>query len=113
MFIFQSHHDRMLTSTSYQGYIVSQFPYEASPPAVIGWTETATDLGFVAPSAYATGNISCHKDATNAKATATVKAGGTVVMEWNTWPGSHHGPVIDYVSSSPSTLPAILLPVHR
>jgi cellulase len=55
-------------------------------------------LGFVAPDAYASGDIICHRGATNAKASATVKAGGTVVMEWNTWPESHHGPVIDYVS---------------
>jgi cellulase len=56
-------------------------------------------LGFVAPDAYAGGDIICHKSATNAKATATVAAGATVVMEWNTWPSSHHGPVIDYLAS--------------
>jgi cellulase len=84
---------------SYTGYLVTQYPYETDPPAVIGWTETATDLGYVAPDAYGGGDIICHRGATNAQASATVKAGGTVVMEWNTWPESHHGPVIDYVSS--------------
>jgi cellulase len=70
-----------------------------TPPASIGWTESATDLGYVAPDAYAGGDIICHKSATNAQASATVAAGGTVVMEWNTWPESHHGPVIDYLAS--------------
>jgi cellulase len=88
----------LLTSYSYTGYLITQYPYETDPPASIGWSETATDLGFVAPDAYGGGDIICHRGATNAQASATVKAGGTVVMEWNTWPVSHHGPVIDYVS---------------
>jgi Auxiliary Activity family 9 (formerly GH61) len=52
----------------------------------------------VAPDAYAGPDIICHKSATNAQATATVSAGGTVTMEWNTWPSSHKGPVIDYLA---------------
>jgi lytic cellulose monooxygenase (C1-hydroxylating) len=85
-------------NTSFAGYIVTQYPYETNPPDSIGWTESATDLGFVSPDAYAGGDIICHKSATNAKATATVSAGGTVTMEWNTWPSSHKGPVIDYLA---------------
>lgn len=85
--------------TYYTGYLVNQYPYMTTPPDSIGWTESATDLGFVAPDAYAGGDIICHKSATNGKASATVAAGSTVVMEWNTWPESHHGPVIDYLAS--------------
>ncbi|KAG9235148.1 glycosyl hydrolase family 61-domain-containing protein, partial [Amylocarpus encephaloides] len=81
------------------GYLVNNFPYATSPPSVIGWAETATDLGFVAPSAFTTGDIICHKGGANAKKTATVAAGGTVRMDWNTWPESHHGPVIDYMAN--------------
>lgn len=83
----------------YTGYLVNEYPYKSNPPDSIGWTESATDLGFVAPDAYSSGDIICHKSATNAQATATVSAGGTVTMEWNTWPTSHHGPVIDYMAS--------------
>lgn len=79
--------------------MVNEYPYQSDPPASIGWTQDATDLGFVAPSDYASGDIICHKDATNAQSTATVAAGATVTMEWNTWPTSHHGPVIDYLAS--------------
>ncbi|KAH8659250.1 glycosyl hydrolase family 61-domain-containing protein [Tricladium varicosporioides] len=89
----------VVDGTYYTGYLVNQYPYMTTPPDSIGWTETATDLGFVAPDAFASGDIICHRGATNAKASATVKAGGTVVMEWNTWPESHHGPVIDYMAS--------------
>jgi len=85
--------------TYYTGYLVNEYPYETDPPASIGWTEDATDLGYVAPDAYSSGDIICHKSATNAQSTATVSAGATVTMEWNTWPSSHKGPVIDYMAS--------------
>lgn len=89
----------MIDPCSYTGYLVNEYPYETDPPDSIGWTESATDLGYVAPDAYGSGDIICHKSATNAQATATVSAGGTVTMEWTTWPSSHKGPVIDYMAS--------------
>lgn len=79
--------------------MVNEYPYETTPPDSIGWAESATDLGYVAPDAYASGDIICHKSATNAQATATVSAGGSVTMEWTSWPSSHKGPVIDYLAS--------------
>ncbi|TVY82297.1 Endoglucanase-4 [Lachnellula suecica] len=85
--------------TQYTGYLVNQYPYSSSPPESIGWAETATDLGFVAPSAFATGDIICHRGGVNAALSAPVAAGGTVEMEWNTWPESHKGPVIDYMAN--------------
>lgn len=55
----------------------------------IAWSEAASDNGFVAPSAYASADIICHKSATNgALNTASVAAGGTVTATWNTWPSS-------------------------
>ncbi|RDW76668.1 lytic polysaccharide monooxygenase auxiliary activity family 9 protein [Aspergillus mulundensis] len=85
--------------TYYGGYLVNQYPYSSDPPAVVGWTEDATDLGFVDGSSYTSGDIICHKDATNAQASATVAAGGTVELQWTDWPESHHGPVIDYIAN--------------
>lgn len=53
------------------------------------WSEAASDNGYVAPDAYATADIICHKDATNGLLNnATVAAGGTVTATWNTWPES-------------------------
>ncbi|KAL4790055.1 glycosyl hydrolase family 61-domain-containing protein [Aspergillus venezuelensis] len=85
--------------TYYGGYLVNNYPYNPSPPDVVGWSEDATDLGFVAPSAYADGDIICHKDASNAQISATVAAGGEVELQWTEWPESHKGPVIDYLAS--------------
>ncbi|KKY30427.1 putative glycosyl hydrolase family 61 [Diaporthe ampelina] len=65
----------------------------------IAWGTSASDNGFVAPDAYADADIICHRDATNgALNNATVAAGQTVTAIWNTWPDSHHGPVIDYLA---------------
>lgn len=83
----------------YTGYLVDSYPYQSSPPAVIGWTEKATDNGFVASDSLQTPDIICHRSATNAKLTAPVAAGKKVRLDWNTWPSSHHGPVIDYLAN--------------
>ncbi|KAF2488805.1 hypothetical protein BU16DRAFT_496463 [Lophium mytilinum] len=84
--------------TYYQGYDPS-FQYQSTPPAVVGWScPDCLDNGFVAPDAYGTSNITCHKGATPGQAHATVAAGGTVELQWTTWPESHHGPVLSYLA---------------
>ncbi|KAL4809388.1 glycosyl hydrolase family 61-domain-containing protein [Aspergillus unguis] len=85
--------------TYYGGYLVNSYPYSSDPPAVVGWTEDATDLGFVDGSSYSSGDIICHKNAENAQASATVSAGGEVELQWTEWPESHHGPVISYLAN--------------
>lgn len=85
--------------TSFTGYLVNSYPYMATAPESIGWSETSTDLGFVSPSKFATGDIICHNGAKNAALSAPVKAGGNVDLHWNTWPESHHGPVINYLAN--------------
>lgn len=78
----------------YQGYNAN-FQYMATPPVVVGWsTPEDQSNGPITPDAYATADIICHLGATNAGASATVAAGGTVDLQWTTWPESHHGPVI-------------------
>ncbi|KAH8698386.1 glycosyl hydrolase family 61-domain-containing protein [Talaromyces proteolyticus] len=83
----------------YSGYIVTQFPYESDPPAVIGWATTAKNLGFVDGSEYSGPDIICHENATPGALSAKVAAGGTVELQWTVWPDSHHGPVIDYLAN--------------
>ncbi|KAH8172403.1 glycosyl hydrolase family 61 domain-containing protein [Sarocladium implicatum] len=85
--------------TSYAGYNVFSAPYQANPPTVVGWANTATDSGFVSPDKYNTPDIICHLDATNAKGHARVAAGDSVWLQWNTWPESHKGPVLDYLAA--------------
>ena len=79
------------------GYSPS-FQYQAVAPVVVGWSiPEDQDNGFVAPSAFADPDIICHKGATNAQTSATVSAGGTVELQWTTWPESHKGPMIGKV----------------
>ena len=79
---------------SYEGYHAN-FQYLQTQPVVVGWP-IPEDLsnGFIAPDAYTNPDIICHLNATNAQTSATVKAGGTVELQWTAWPSSHHGPVI-------------------
>ncbi|KAK2781352.1 hypothetical protein FQN53_000630 [Emmonsiellopsis sp. PD_33] len=81
------------------GYLVDKYPYTGSPPAVAGWSTTATDNGFVDASGYSTGDIICHKNAKPGAAAAEIAAGGTIELHWTEWPESHHGPVLDYLAN--------------
>ncbi|KAM6532783.1 glycoside hydrolase 61 [Fusarium falciforme] len=89
----------VINGAEYAGYDVFTLPYSSNPPVVVGWSTTATDNGFVAPDAFGTADIICHKDAKNAKGHAKVAAGDSIFLQWDTWPESHKGPVIDYLAS--------------
>lgn len=89
----------VVDGTYYGGYLITQYPYESTPPATIGWSDTATDLGFVDGSSYSSGDIICHKSAKPGAISAPVKAGGSVELQWSEWPSSHHGPVITYMAN--------------
>lgn len=56
------------------------------------------DNGFVEPNSFGTSDIACHKSATAGSTEIPVTAGSTVKVTWNTWPDTHHGPVIDYLA---------------
>lgn len=89
----------VVDGTYYGGYLVTEYPYESSPPEVIAWSETETDLGYIDGSEYANSNIICHKEAKPGALEAPVKAGGSVELQWTEWPSSHHGPVITYMAN--------------
>lgn len=72
--------------------------YQSEKPQQAGWFAYNQDNGFVAPSEYRDNNITCHKGATPGTTYIPVKAGSTIDLAWNTWPDSHHGPVIDYLA---------------
>ncbi|ESZ91697.1 hypothetical protein SBOR_7916 [Sclerotinia borealis F-4128] len=83
----------------YDGYSPS-FQYEKVAPIVAGWSDPLDqNNGFIAPDAYATSNIICHLNATNAQGYVNVTAGSEVNLQWTAWPSSHHGPVIDYLAA--------------
>lgn len=83
----------------YQGYDPTTFPYQQTPPTVVGWTTSQTDNGFVEPNSFSAADIICHKSATPAGGHAQVKAGDSISITWNTWPESHKGPMIDYLAA--------------
>ncbi|KAH6609786.1 endoglucanase iv [Trichoderma cornu-damae] len=106
----------------YQGYDPTKFPYEPDPPIVVGWTAADLDngkctssgsvipflwgsgrlhypAGFVAPDAYQSPDIVCHKNSTNARGHVSVKAGASVLFQWVPVPWPHPGPVIDYLAN--------------
>jgi cellulase len=79
--------------TEYPGGI----PHGASEDAV-GWAAGNQDNGFVEPNSFGDADIICHKSATPVANAASVAAGGSVTLQWDTWPESHAGPVIDYIA---------------
>ncbi|KAK3316215.1 glycosyl hydrolase family 61-domain-containing protein [Apodospora peruviana] len=89
----------VINGVSYQNYDPTSHPYMQNPPTVVGWTASNTDNGFVGPDSYSSGDIICHKSATNAGGHAVVQAGDKVFIQWDTWPESHKGPVVDYLAS--------------
>ncbi len=83
---------------AYRGYDSPAFPYDPNHEKVIGWTVDVPDNGFVEPTSFSSPDIICHKSATSAPGHATVNAGEKIMLQWNTWPESHKGPVIDYLA---------------
>jgi hypothetical protein len=91
--------DIKVDGTDYTAYDPS-FQYQTPSPEVIEWScPECLDNGFVDPSMYTdVTKIACHKDATAGAKVAKVAAGGTIDIQWNTWPESHVGPIIDYLA---------------
>ncbi|KAK8212617.1 family 61 glycosyl hydrolase [Phyllosticta capitalensis] len=85
-------------SSTYTGYNPS-FSYQTPAPKAVGWAAENQDNGYVSPTAVAEPDIICHKSATNAKEYVTAAAGDEISLKWNTWPDSHHGPIINYMAS--------------
>lgn len=99
--IAHSHVNNLVINGVYwQGYDPTSYPYMTDPPIVVGWTAADTDNGFVSPDSYQSADIICHKNATPAGGHATIQAGDSISIQWaDTWPDSHHGPVIDYLAN--------------
>ncbi|KAI1278191.1 lytic polysaccharide monooxygenase [Xylaria sp. FL0933] len=70
-----------------------------SDSLAIGWSTTAFDQGYVNQTGFTTDEIICHRGSQNANAHALVSAGDRIHVQWNGWPQSHKGPVMDYLAS--------------
>lgn len=84
--------------TVHQNFNPSSDPYNPNHPARPGWSASNTDLGFVEPNNAGSPDVICHRSATPGQTSVTVAAGSTLTLQWNTWPDSHKGPVIDYLA---------------
>ncbi|KAJ5826707.1 Glycoside hydrolase family 61 [Penicillium robsamsonii] len=89
----------VVDGTYHGGFLVDSYNYQAEVPENFGWSETATDNGFIDATGYSGPDIICHKEATPGALSAEVKAGGSVELQWTEWPESHHGPVITYMAN--------------
>ncbi|KAI5368046.1 Putative auxiliary Activity family 9 [Septoria linicola] len=76
-----------------------EWTYQAEKPNTAGWYANNQDNGFVEPASYADEDIICHKGATPGLGSIPVTAGESIDLQWNTWPESHHGPVITYLAA--------------
>ncbi|KAI1423522.1 glycosyl hydrolase family 61-domain-containing protein [Xylaria sp. FL1777] len=74
-------------------------PTPDSDPLAVGWFTTAFDQGYVNQTGFTTEEIICHRGSRNANAHAIVSAGDRIHVQWNGWPISHKGPVMDYLAS--------------
>ena len=63
-----------------------------------GWNALNQDLGFVEPNNVGTSDVNCHKGATAGRLYASAMPGDTIQFNWNTWPDSHKGPIINYIA---------------
>ncbi|GAB7327202.1 hypothetical protein MBLNU13_g11106t1 [Cladosporium sp. NU13] len=82
--------------TEYEGFTSAQASSGKSDG--IAWSASNQDNGFVGPESYGTSDIACHKDGKPGAKVASVAAGGSIKLQWDTWPESHHGPVLDYLA---------------
>ena len=73
-----------------------------NPPSRVGWSNTASDDGFVSPANYSTPDIICHTAGASPPAHAPVRAGDRVHVQWNGWPVGHVGPVLSYLAACAS-----------
>ncbi|KAF1974527.1 family 61 glycoside hydrolase, partial [Bimuria novae-zelandiae CBS 107.79] len=68
-------------------------------PDTAAWYTENVDIGFVAPDAYATPDINCHKNSAPGAISATVTAGGSLVFSWGPYKWPHpYGPILGYVA---------------
>ncbi|KAH7312669.1 endoglucanase-4 [Stachybotrys elegans] len=73
-------------------------------PATAGWNSLNQDLGFIEPASLGSADINCHKSATAGRNFINVNAGQDITFFWNTWPESHKGPIINYISPYSSSV---------
>jgi lytic cellulose monooxygenase (C1-hydroxylating) len=86
------------TGTSYTGWD-PEFAFSGDPlPELVAWS--ASNLGniFVRPSKFNTSDITCHYASAPGVLHVDTFPGDELKLQWNEWPTSHKGPVVDYLA---------------
>ncbi|KAF5018064.1 hypothetical protein F66182_9963 [Fusarium sp. NRRL 66182] len=105
--VAHGHVDWLITNgVAFRGYDAPAMSWNPNHDPVVGWTNGATDNGYVEPNSFADPDIVCHRAARNARGHVTVAAGDKITLQWSTWPESHKGPVIDYLARCPGNCEA-------
>lgn len=84
--------------TWYSGWN-AEMKYQNPIPSVAGWQADNLDNGFISPSAFSSSDIICHKASKPGTFHIPAKPGSKITFQWNTWPVSHKGPVLDYLAT--------------
>lgn len=92
------HVSGIVSGGKYYAGTTPEWFYQQTKPNTAGWYANNQDNGFVEPASYSSSDIACHKGATPGTNSVPVTAGDTIELQWNTWPDSHHGPVINYLA---------------
>lgn len=97
-------HGRITNITTSSGVVYTGWDPEmalqpTTPPPLAAWK--ASNLGniYVSPSSFNTSNITCHFNASPGALHVNTAAGDTLRLQWNEWPTSHKGPVLNYLAS--------------
>lgn len=85
--------------------LTSQDP-ESAPPT-IGWISKNLDWAFIETGKLGEVDINCYKSALPGKKFLDVNPGQDITISWNQWPGSHQGPIINYLSPYAATPDAL------
>jgi hypothetical protein len=87
--------------TNQQGFLLDYYYAEINGqpvPSIAAWYAENLDSGFVAPDAYQTSDINCHKNSRPGKTYATVAAGSQLKFNWSpAWPHPY-GPILTYIA---------------
>ncbi|KAF4456770.1 putative endoglucanase IV [Fusarium austroafricanum] len=96
------HVDWLITDgVAYRGYSAPEMSWNPNANPVVGWINAAVDNGYVEPNSFQDVEIICHRAARPARGHVTIAAGDKITLQWNDWPSSHKGPVIDYLAKCP------------
>lgn len=67
-------------------------------PSLAAWT--ASNLGniYISPAYFNTSHLACHFNATPGLLHVNASTGDSLRLQWNEWPVSHKGPVLNYLA---------------